>query len=73
MKDGYTITGSLVGQWHNASFVAPAASASLASGKPAYQTACWNETVSLTNGNYYNDSLRLLGLLLMGGEMTNPD
>ncbi len=72
VKDGYTITGSVTGQYHNASFVAPAASASLASTNTGYQTACWNETVALTNGNYYNDSLRLLGLMLMGGVMTDP-
>jgi endo-1,4-beta-D-glucanase Y len=72
IKDGYTITGSVVSGNHNAAFVAPAASASLASTDSAYRAACWQATVGLTGGGYYNDSLRLLGLLLMGGQMTNP-
>ncbi len=72
VKDGYTITGSVVGQYHNAAFVAPAASASLASSDAAYRAASWQATVALTPENYYNDSLRVLGLLLMGRKMTDP-
>jgi endo-1,4-beta-D-glucanase Y len=72
IKDGYRLDGTLIGQWHNAAFVAPAASGAIISSDTAYKTAMWNETVRLTSGNYYNDNLRLLALLFMSGNMYNP-
>jgi endo-1,4-beta-D-glucanase Y len=72
IKDGYRLDGTLTGQWHNAAFVAPAASGAITSGDPAYRKAMWDETVGLRNGGYYHDSLRVLSLLFMSGNMTNP-
>jgi endo-1,4-beta-D-glucanase Y len=72
IRDGYRLDGTLIGQWHNAAFVAPAAAGAIMSGDSAYRSAMWNETVGLRNSDYYGDSLRLLSLLLMSGNMTNP-
>lgn len=72
IKDGYKVDGSLIGQYHNASFVGPAGAGSLVSGDAAYQRSLWDETVRLTSTNYYHSSLRLLAMLLMSGNMPNP-
>lgn len=72
IKDGYKLDGTLLGQWHNAAFVAPAAAGAMVSADSNYRKAMWDETVALRNENYYNDSMRLLSLLLAGGNMTNP-
>ncbi len=73
IKDGYSITGTVQGQFHNAAFVSPAAAGAIASTDTAYKTAMFNETVSLTAfGNYYNDSIRLISLIFMAGKMQAP-
>ena len=72
IKDGYTIGGALTGQWHNAAFVGPAAAGAVVSSNTSYKTAMWNELVSLSSGNYYNDSLRALTLLFSGNRMPSP-
>ena len=73
IKDGYTLSGSLIGQWHNSAFVAMAASGAIASTDAAYKNAMWNETVAQSpSQGYYHDTLRLLALLFMSGHMPNP-
>ncbi len=72
IKDGYTIGGALTGQWHNAAFVGPAAAGAVVSTNTSYKTAMWSELVSLSSGNYYNDSLRALTLLFSGNRMPSP-
>lgn len=70
--DGYRLGGEPLGQWHNAAFVAPAAAGAIVSTRASYRSALWSETVRLTDGNYYNDTLRLLSLLFISGNMPNP-
>ncbi len=72
IKDGYKLDGTLVGSYHNPAFVAPAASGAITSTDSAYRSSMWNETVNLRNQGYYHDSLRLMSLLFMSGNMTNP-
>ncbi|MDC0740720.1 glycosyl hydrolase family 8 [Polyangium sp. rjm3] len=72
IKDGYTVSGGLLGQWHNATFVGMAASGAAVSSDAAFKTAMWNETKNFQSENYYNDSLRVLALLFMGDRMPNP-
>jgi subtilisin family serine protease len=72
IKDGYKLDGTLAGQWHNAAFVAPAASGAMTSPDSAYKTSMWDETIKLVDEGYYHDTLRLLSLLLMTGNMPNP-
>lgn len=72
IKDGYRLDGTLIGSWHNASFVAPAASGAIISPDSAYKQAMWNETVQFPFVDYYADSLKVLSILLMSGYMANP-
>jgi endo-1,4-beta-D-glucanase Y len=72
IRDGYRLDGTLIGHWHNSAFVAPAAAGAIVSNNSAYKTSMWNETVNLRDGQYYQDSLRLLSLLFMSGNMNNP-
>src|SRR5437764_1248731 len=48
IKDGYSITGTLTGQYHNAAFVSGPAAAAIASSDTTYKTAIFNENKSLT-------------------------
>ncbi len=77
IKDGYTLDGAPTadGLYHNASFVAPAAAGAVVLKVPEYteyRTSMWDETVRLRDDRYYHDSLRLLSLLFMSGNMPNP-
>jgi endo-1,4-beta-D-glucanase Y len=74
IKDGYQLDGTVIGQWNNAPFVAPIGAAAVLADDTAYQQSLWQETTSgvLINENYYNESLRLLSLLVMTGMMDNP-
>lgn len=72
IKDGYNLNGSLIGQWHNATFVATAAAGAAVSQSASLRSAFWNETKNLPADNYYNDTLRVLALLFMGDRMPNP-
>ncbi len=74
IKDGYTLDGAPTsdGLYHNASFVAPAAAGAVVSTDSQYRTSMWDETVRLRDEGYYHDSLRLLSLLFMSGNMPNP-
>ncbi|MBW3628014.1 MAG: hypothetical protein KY464_01840 [Gemmatimonadetes bacterium] len=72
IRDGYTLRGSPIGRWHNASFVAPAAAGAVVSSDSAFFRSMWEETVKLREGGYYSDSLRLLALLFASGRMPPP-
>lgn len=72
IRDGYTLAGRPVGKHHNAAFVAPAAAGALHSPDAAYRDSMWRETVRLRDASYYEDSLRLLALLLLSGGMPAP-
>lgn len=79
IRDGYRLDGSQFGQHHNAAFVAPVAAAAIHSVDSLHRAAIWSETVDgLANGgveineNYYNESLRVLSLLLATGNMPMP-
>jgi len=67
--DGYMLDGVPIGKSHNAAFVAPAATSAIVSTDLTYRAKMWNETVAVAGDNYYNESLRLLSLLLMSGHM----
>jgi endo-1,4-beta-D-glucanase Y len=72
IRDGYTLDGKSTGRWHNASFVAPPTAGALLSEDEEYRLSMWRETVELGHVNYYDDSLRLLALLLASGQMPHP-
>lgn len=72
IKDGYQLNGAVLGTSHNAAFVATAASGAIIATDPDYRRAMWDETLATSNGVYYHDSLRVLGLLFMSGNMPHP-
>jgi endo-1,4-beta-D-glucanase Y len=73
IRDGYHLDGRVIGQRHNSAFVAPAASGAIVSPDAALRAAMWDETVRRPRlDNYYSDTLRVLGLLFMSGNMPNP-
>jgi endo-1,4-beta-D-glucanase Y len=72
LRDGYKIDGTVIGKWHNAAVVATAATASLASDKADFRQTMLQEAITANSNNYYNDSLRLLSLMLLTGVMTAP-
>jgi endo-1,4-beta-D-glucanase Y len=72
IRDGYTLSGGLLGSFHTATFVAMAASGAINATDSVFRSAMWNEAVRVKNNNYFNDSLRAVGLLFMADKMPNP-
>ena len=70
IKDGYKLDGTPTGKWHNAAMVAPAAGAAMLASDEAYKKAMWEELLKLPKENYFNDTMRLLVLVLAGGKMS---
>lgn len=72
--DGYSITGQKIGQYHNAAFVATAASGCLTGGDLEFGQKMFNESVKVKDSaphDYYGNSLRMLTLLYMSGNFQN--
>lgn len=72
--DGYTIQGSKTGQYHNATFIGPVASASMTGSDLKYAKELYNETIAVKDGgdyHYYGNSLRLMTLLYLTGNFPN--
>ncbi|MGI5826111.1 MAG: glycosyl hydrolase family 8 [Patescibacteria group bacterium] len=64
--DGYSANGKVLGNNHNAAFVAPLAAISETFSD---QDLAVGELIRLGQENYYNDSLRLLAFLLLSEQM----
>jgi endo-1,4-beta-D-glucanase Y len=73
IKDGYQIDGTVIGQWHNAAIMAPIATASLTSDDAEFKEVMIQEARLAHSNNYYNDSLRLLSLMLISGKLAIPN
>jgi endo-1,4-beta-D-glucanase Y len=73
IRDGYSLDGRVLGRYHNAAFVGPAAAAAVLADAPDYRQAIWEETTGLGHSNYFNDTLRLLSLLFASGKMPPPE
>ncbi|HUV71820.1 MAG TPA: glycosyl hydrolase family 8 [Clostridia bacterium] len=67
--DGYGKQGQVVGEYHNAAFVAAVSASSIVSPEPERKAALVEELIRLDHQGYYHDSLRALSLLLLSGEM----
>jgi endo-1,4-beta-D-glucanase Y len=76
IKDKYNLNGTDPGNsWHNAAGVSMAAtSAILLDDNDPDRQSFWNETLRNYNDptRYYNETLRSLSLLLIGGHMNKP-
>lgn len=73
--DGYQLDGRELGRYNNAAFIGPLAVAARCS--PKYQVwldALYEQLVNLETGGrfgYYNDTIRLLSLLMLGNNFPN--
>lgn len=73
IKDGYALNGDLVGMWHNAAFVGPAAVGVAAGGNADASLSFYDELTKLPDESYYATSLKLISLLAISGAMPHPD
>jgi hypothetical protein len=63
----------VVNDWSDVCFTGPAGVAALFSSAQDYRREIWEQTVAMDDPQaYYQSSLRLLSLLLMGGKLRNP-
>lgn len=73
--DGYKLDGTATGKYNNASFVGPLAVAAMVSPKYQYWLdMLYEHLANLETGGrwgYYNDTLRLVSLLILSGNMPN--
>lgn len=72
--DGYTITGSIVGSYHNASFVSMVAAGSMTGYDLRFAQELYEENKSVKDSgsySYYGNCLRLLSLLYITGNFPN--
>jgi endo-1,4-beta-D-glucanase Y len=70
--DAYSITGAKLSNNNNAAFVGPAACCVVLSGTDAQADAYWNWLVSAGPSAYYQDSLAVITMLMVSGQMINP-
>ncbi len=72
--DGYKLNGTPLGKYNNAAFVGPLTVAAMAGKNQKWLDKMVNHLVGLETGGrfgYYNDTLRLLSLLIVSGNMPN--
>ncbi len=72
IKDGYQLNGNVIGSWNNAAFVGPFAVAAMCdSSLQNWLNNLYSRLASFGTESYYNDSLRLLTLLVVTGNFPN--
>ncbi|WP_428230744.1 glycosyl hydrolase family 8 [Flavobacterium sp.] len=73
VKDGYNQNGSLIGQWHNATFVGAFACAAMAGENQAHLDASYTDLNQLNEPNsYFNHTLKTLYSFLLTGNFYLP-
>jgi len=72
IKDGYQLNGNVIGEWNNAAFVGPfTVGAMVDSSLQTWLNSLYSRLASFSSENYYNDSLRILTLLVVTGNFPN--
>lgn len=72
--DGYKLDGTAIGKYNNAAFIGPFCVAAMAGESQEWLDKSLSHLVGLETGGrfgYYNDTLRLLSLLIVSGNMPN--
>lgn len=73
IKDGYNQNGSLIGQWHNATFVGAFACAAMAGENQTHLDASYTDLKNLNEPNsYFNHTLKTLYSFLLTGNFYLP-
>ena len=74
IKDGYNQNGTLIGQWHNATFVGAFACAAMAGQNQAHLDASYTDLKNLNEPNsYFNHTLKTLYSFLLSGNFYLPN
>jgi endo-1,4-beta-D-glucanase Y len=73
IKDGYNQNGTLIGQWHNATFVGAFACAAMAGENQTHLDASYTDLKNLNEpNNYFNHTLKTLYSFLLTGNFYLP-
>jgi endo-1,4-beta-D-glucanase Y len=73
IKDGYNQNGSLLGQWHNSTFVGAFATAAMGGDDQSHLDASYIDLKNINDANsYFNQTLKTLYLFLLNGEFYLP-
>ena len=71
--DGYTLSGSTFGTYNSGAFYAPfGVSAMISSSHQSWLNSVWSKTASSAAEGYYEDSIKLLSMLVMSGNYWAP-
>ncbi|RKR10221.1 putative secreted protein (Por secretion system target) [Flavobacterium sp. 90] len=74
IKDGYNQNGTLIGQWHNATFVGAFACAAMAGENQTHLNASYTDLNQLNEPNsYFNHTLKTLYSFLLTGNFYLPE
>jgi endo-1,4-beta-D-glucanase Y len=74
IKDGYNQNGTLIGQWHNATFVGAFACAAMAGENQGHLDTSYTDLNSLGEpASYFNQTLKTLYLFLLTGNFYLPN
>jgi endo-1,4-beta-D-glucanase Y len=73
IKDGYNQNGTLIGKWHNATFVGAFACAAMGGENQTHLNESYTDLKNLNEPNsYFNQTLKTLYLFLMSGNFYLP-
>jgi endo-1,4-beta-D-glucanase Y len=73
IKDGYYQNGTLLGQWHNSTFVGAFAAAAMGGDDQSHLDASYIDLKNINDANsYFNQTLKTLYLFLLNGEFYLP-
>jgi endo-1,4-beta-D-glucanase Y len=73
IKGGYYLDGGVIGNYHDAGFVATTGCGAMASSYTQFAYDMYNETKNTKSNQYYQDCLRMFALMIMTGNFPNPD
>lgn len=72
LASSYRLNGSADGNGDALPLLAAAAAGAVTSSNDAYRTRVWQALTTAPSTSYYPDSMRLFGLMVASGVMTNP-
>jgi endo-1,4-beta-D-glucanase Y len=73
IKGGYYLDGGVIGNYHDAAFVATAGCGAMASYNTSFARSVYAELKNTKANQYYQDCLRIYSLLIMTGNFPNPN
>jgi endo-1,4-beta-D-glucanase Y len=71
IKGGYYLDGSVIGNYHDAGFLATAGAGAMGGGNTAFAQACLADMKNTKANQYFQDCLRMISLLVVTGNFPN--